>query len=227
MKLVCRTAAAISKSASAARWSPNTPCAIRARSILPRRSAAMVSISLWAAVSSRSMAQASTLAAPRVSRSWATAVSRSLFLATSMKRLFCAASRRMVAMAMLEVAPNTSTVDGKPGSRLAKAGYPLPEAGAERGIDVGCPLLPLGIELFEVGRTHARIFRWIHAAAEIGGNGGQPVQQGEAHLPPNRKIHGQGDTGHGKRHHPGRSYISEDLDHGKKRTQPGRGNRFQ
>ncbi len=34
-------------------------------------------------------------------------------------------------MAMLEVAPNTNTLEGKTGSRLAKASYPLPEAGAE------------------------------------------------------------------------------------------------
>jgi hypothetical protein len=78
----------------------------------------------------------------------------------------------MVAMAMLEVAPNTSTLEGKPGSRLAKAGYPLPETGTERGIDVDSKLLPLGIELPEVRRAHARILGWIHTAAELGCNGG-------------------------------------------------------
>ena len=123
-------------------------------------------------MSSRSIAHVSTVAAPRVSRSWATAVSRSRFLATSMKRVFRAASRRMVAMAMLEVAPNTSTLEGKPGSRLVKAGYPLPEAGAERGINVEGPLLPLGIELLEVHRAHARILSWIHPAAELGRDAG-------------------------------------------------------
>src|ERR1700721_1582228 len=118
------------------------------------------------------MTQVSTVRAPRVSRSWATAVRRLLCRATSMKREPCAASRRMVAIAILEVAPNTSTPEGKRGSRLVKAGYPLPEAGAERRIDVQGPLLPLGIELLEVRRAHAGILRWIHAAAELGGDGG-------------------------------------------------------
>src|ERR1700722_5516014 len=196
MKLVCRTAAAISKSASAACWSPSTPWAIRAISILPSRSAAVASISPWAVVSSRSMAQVSTVLTPRVSRSWATAVSRWLFLATNMKRVFRAASCRMVAMAMLEVAPNTSTLEGKPGSRLVKAGYPLPEAGAERWIDIDRPLLPLGIELLEVRRTHACILGWIHPAAEVGRDFSQPIQQAEAHFAANGKIQRQGDTGH-------------------------------
>jgi hypothetical protein len=118
------------------------------------------------------MAQVSTVLAPRVNRSWATTVRRWLFLATSMKRVFRGASWRMVAMAMLEVAPNTSTLEGKPGSRLVKAGYPLPEAGAERRIDVQGPLFPLRIELLEVCRAHACVLGWIHAAAEVGGDGG-------------------------------------------------------
>src|ERR1700760_1749255 len=104
------------------------------------------------------MTQVSTASAPRVIKSWATTVSRSAFRATSMKCRFGAASRRMVAMAMLEVAPNTNTREGKRGSRSGTATYPLPEVGAKRGIDVGSPLLPLGIKLLEVGRAHAGIF---------------------------------------------------------------------
>src|ERR1700742_5209398 len=108
------------------------------------------------------MTQVSTASAPRVIKSWATTVSRSAFRATSMKCRLGAASRRMVAMAMLEVAPNTNTREGKRGSRSGTASYPLPEAGAEGGVDVSGPLLPLGIELLEMGRTHAGIFGGIH-----------------------------------------------------------------
>src|ERR1700688_1296079 len=100
------------------------------------------------------MIQVSTASAPRVSKSWATAVNPSPFRATSMKWRYGAASLRKVAMAMLEVAPKTNTREGKRGSRSGTASYPLPEAGAEPGIDVGSPLLPLGIALLEVGRAH-------------------------------------------------------------------------
>src|SRR5882757_4638705 len=141
------------------------------------------------------MTQVSTASAPRVSRSWATAVSRSAFRATSMKCRLGAASRRMVAMAMLEVAPNTNTREGKRGSRSGTAGYPLPEAGAERRIDVGGPLLPLGIELLKMGRAHTGILRRIHASAEAGRDVGEPVQQVEAHFTPDGKIQRQGDAG--------------------------------
>ncbi len=123
------------------------------------------------------MIQVSTASAPRVIKSWATAVSRSAFRATSMKCRFGAASLRRVAIAMLEVAPKTNTREGKRGSRSGTAGYPLPEAGAERGIDVGGPLLPLGIELLKMGRAHAGILRRIHASAEVGRDAGEAVQR--------------------------------------------------
>src|ERR1700733_536000 len=227
MKLVCRIAAATSKSASAAVWSPKTPCAIRATSILPSRSAAIVSISGWPAVSSRSITQVSTASAPRVSKSWATAVNRLVLRPTSMKWTCGAASRRMVAIAMLEVAPNTNTWEGNKGSRLAKAGYPLPEAGAKRRIDVGRPLRPLGIKLLEMYGAHARVFGGIHAPAAFGSDVGQPVEETEADLPPDGKIQRQGDAGCGKRHNSGRNRIPEDLDDRKKRAQPGLGDRLQ
>src|SRR5271156_6043036 len=173
------------------------------------------------------MIQVSTASAPRVSKSWATAVSRSRFRATSMKWRLGAASLRMVAMAMLEVAPNTNNREGKSGSRSGTAAYPLPEVGAERGIDVGRPLLPLGIKVLEVGRAHAGILGRIDAAAEFGGDVRKPVHQGEAHLATDRKIECQGDAGDGKRHDPGRDGVAEDLDDGEKRPQSGCGNRLQ
>src|SRR5271155_104176 len=129
------------------------------------------------------MTQVSTAIAPRAVKSWATAVRRSLFRATSTKCVAGAASRRIVAMAMLEVAPNTNTREGNKGSRLVTAGYPLPEAGAERRIDVGGPLLPLGIELLEMRGAHAGVFGRIHPATEVSRNAGQPVQKVEADLP--------------------------------------------
>src|ERR1700688_153618 len=137
-----------------------------------------------------------------------------------MKWRFGAASLRRVAMAMLEVAPNTNTREGKRGSRSGTASYPLPEAGAERGIDVSSPLLPLGIELLEVGRAHAGIFGRIHASTEVGRDISEPVQKVETHLAPDGKIQCQGDTWHGKRHHSGRDGIAEDFDDGKERSEP-------
>src|ERR1700760_2157482 len=104
------------------------------------------------------MTQVSTASAPRVRKSLATAVSRSAFRATSMKCRLGAASWRMVAMAMLEVAPNTNTREGKRGSRSGTTRYPLPEVGAESRVDVGSPLLPLGIELLKVGGAHTGVF---------------------------------------------------------------------
>src|SRR5450631_802594 len=118
-----------------------------------------------------------------------------------MKCRFGPASRRIVAMAMLEVAPKINTRVGKRGSRSGTASYPLPEAGAERGIDVGGPLLPLGIELLKMGGAHAGIFRRIHASAEVGCDAGEAIQKVEAHFAPDGKIQCQGDTRHGKRHH--------------------------
>jgi hypothetical protein len=94
----------------------------------------------------------------------------------------------MVAMAMLEVAPNIKTPKGTRGSRLAKTGYPLPKAGAERRIDVNGKLLPLGIELLEVGGTHAGIFGGIHAAAKIGCDIREPIEESKAHFPTDRKV---------------------------------------
>src|ERR1700733_363448 len=173
---------------------------MRARSIRPSRWAAAASISGWAAVSSRSITQVSTANAPRVCRSWATAVRRSLFRATSMKCAFCATSRRIVATAMLEVAPNIRTPMGTSGSRLVKTGYPLPKAGAERRIDISGKLLPLRIELLEVGSAHAGIFGGIHAAAKFGCDIREPIEQSKAHFPPDRKIERQGDARYRKRH---------------------------
>src|ERR1700722_20003181 len=198
-----------------------------ARSIFPTRSAAVASISAWAVVSSRSATQVSTLSAPRVSRSWATAVRRFLWRPTSMKREFFAAIRRIVAMAMLEVAPKTSTAEGKRGSRLVKASYPLPEAGAERGIDVGSELLPLRIKVVEVGRAHAGIFSWIHSATELGRYIRQLIEQVEAHLAPDGEIQRQGDAWHGEGHHAGGLHIAEDLDDGEERSQPRCSNRLE
>src|ERR1700752_85359 len=134
------------------------------------------------------MIQVSTASAPRVIKSWATAVSRSPFRATSMKCRFGAASRRMVAMAMLEVAPNTNTREGKRGSRSGTPSYPLPEVGAESGIDVSSPLLPLGIELLKMGGAHTGVFGRIHTPGKVGCDAGKAIQKVEAHFPPDGKI---------------------------------------
>jgi hypothetical protein len=91
-------------------------------------------------------------------------------------------------MAMLEVAPNITTPMGTWGSRLAKTGYPLPKTGAERRIDISGKLLPLGIELLEVGGPHAGIFGRVHAATKFGCDIRQPIEQSKAHFPPDRKV---------------------------------------
>ena len=101
----------------------------------------------------------------------------------------------MVAMAMLEVAPNTNTREGNRGSRLFTARYPLPEAGAERRIDVGGELLPLGIELLEMRCAHAGVFGRVNPAAEVSRDAGQPIQKVEADLPADGKIERQGNAG--------------------------------
>src|SRR5579862_9873101 len=120
------------------------------------------------------------------------------------------ASWRMVAMAMLEVAPNTNTREGKRGSRSGTTRYPLPEVGAESRVDVGSPLLPLGIELLKVGGAHTGVFGRIHAPGEVCCDAGEAIQKIEGHFPPDGKIKRQGDAGERERHHSGRDRIAKD-----------------
>src|SRR6185312_16069231 len=120
-----------------------------------------------------------------------------------MKLALRSASRRIVATAMLEVAPNTSTREGNTLANVAypPAGYPAPEIRIECRIDKSGKPLPLRIETLEMRGAHARVLCRIHAPAKLSRDVGQPVQQVEGNVGPDGKIESQHDTGHGKRHH--------------------------
>src|ERR1700733_48563 len=117
-------------------------------------------------------------------------------------------------MAMLDVAPNTSTPEGRE-EDLLKACYPPKEAGAECRIHIRCPLLPHGVEPLKVHRAHTAILGGILLPSVTRLNTREPLQQRETHIFPDGEIQGQSNARRRKRHHSGRYCIPKNLNHGK------------
>src|ERR1700728_527995 len=128
---------------------------------------------------------------------------------------------------MAEVAPSASTRLGAAGSRSANerppASYALPEGGVETRIDEASEFLPLRVERLELFRSHARVFRRVHAAAVFEGDASETIDQIEADVAADGKVEGEHGTGFGKGHHADRGDVAEELDDGEEGGEAGFG----
>src|ERR1700761_4528267 len=114
---------------------------------------------------------------------------------------------------MEEVAPSTRIREGSWLWALDTGRNPFPECGGEGGVDIPGKVLPLGVELLKVPRSHARILRGIHLAPVLRRDVRQAFAEVEGHLSAHGKVQSEGDAGRGKRHQSGGLDISKDLDH--------------